>query len=219
MESWYYGTKLPYKISPLAWFDRVLTPPSEMDQSQYGRTRRALAEGAFDGENSCFVHDAQGPAGLLVFVGQDDREIALVAVRQDRRRQGLAMQLMERGLEGLRREAVRRVMASSVSSGNAAVVHLLEASGFVGRPQGSLRMRRSLTGPLPQVSVPEGFALRTLRPGEEGWWVRLKNACFPESEPWTLEHFRQEFCAAAYFEYERIFVAVHEERMVGTASA
>ena len=129
------------------------------------------------------------------------------------------MQLMERSLKRLRQEAVCRVMASSVSSANAATVRLLEAWGFVGKPQGSLRMRRSLAGPLPAVDVPKGFALRPLRPGEEEWWVGLKNACFPESEPWTLEHFRQEFCAAACFEYERIFVAVHEERMVGTASA
>lgn len=220
MEKWYCGTEFPGKISPLAWFEQVLTRPLEMYQAQYDRARRVLAEGGFSTESACFVHDVQGPAGLLVFSGaEEDRQIEIVAVRQDRRRQKLGMQLMQRGLASLRQQGVRRVMAAAVSSGNAAAVGLLEACGFVGTAQGSLRMRRSLMGPLPPVQVPEGFVLRALLQGEEAPWVQLKNACFPESAPWTLVHFQQEFVEAPFFDRQRIFVAMHEERMVGTVTA
>jgi mycothiol synthase len=205
--------------SPLAFFDQVLPGPREAYQSQYRRARSALEKGAFDPRTSLFAQQGSQAIGLAIAARSEEQQLEIIAVRQDQQRQGLGRALLQGVLEAARAQGARRLTAQAVSSANLAAVRLLESQGFAGRPQGSLRLRRSLAGPLPQVSAPEGYQLRPLRAKEEVAWVELKNACFPEDRPWTLEDFGKEFLEAPFCEYSRIFVASRGEELAGTASA
>jgi len=214
--------ELPGDTSTLTWFDRVLPRQREMYQSQYRRARSALQDGTFDRDATCFAADESGPAGLVVAAGSGaTRRIDLIGVREDRRRRGLGGILLGTAISVFRDQAASSVAAPGMSSQNQAAIQLLESFGFAGESQGGLRLRRSLALPLPPLAVPAGFTLRNLRSGEEEEWVRLKHACFREEggREGSVDDFRQEFMEAPFFDFGRIFVALQEDRMVGTASA
>lgn len=82
-------------------------------------------------------------------------------------------------------------------------------------------MWRSIRDPIPQAPVPAGYTLRTLRPGEEAEWVRMRNEAFrQDGKPdWDMAAFVKAFMSRAVFEYERVFVVVHDGRLVGTSTA
>ncbi len=92
---------------------------------------------------------------------------------------------------------------------------------IVPRPTSGIRMHRALGHPLPASAKPEGFTIRTLRPGEEKDWVRLKNVAFGEEggKPWTVDNFHDTFTRDACCDYNRIFVALKRDAIVATASA
>lgn len=85
----------------------------------------------------------------------------------------------------------------------------------------SIRMYRVLTAPLPKYTVPEGFTIRTLQPGEEEEWIRMKNEAFGEEggKPWTIDNFHNTFTREPCCDYKRILVALKSKYMVATASA
>ena len=84
-----------------------------------------------------------------------------------------------------------------------------------------IRMRRSLSEPLPEYTVPRGFTIRALQPGEEEEWVRMKNEAFGEEggKPWTIDNFHTTFTRELCCDYNRIFVGLKGDYMVATASA
>jgi mycothiol synthase len=205
--------------APLAFFARVVTQEREAYQAQYRRARIALEKSAFDPKLSAWATADGESVGLSLVVGGDEPQLAMVAVREDWRRRGVGRALIAAVCNALRERGAEVLVAPVVSSGNAAAVQLLAAAGFVGAPTGNVRMRRSLAEPLPAFSTPSGYALRTLAEGEEAAYARLKSACFPEERPWTEANFRQEFLMGPFPAYERIFVAVRDGALVGTASA
>ena len=88
---------------------------------------------------------------------------------------------------------------------------LAAALGFR-RSRVLLQMRRPLSGPLPEVVLPDGVHLRTFRPGEdEQAWTELNNRAFaghPDQGGWAVDevHLREQepwFNAAGFFLAER----------------
>ena len=196
----------------------VLPQITEMYLAQYNRASAALQQGAFIREASVWAVADDGPVGVALVFGGQTPEL-FVAVREAYRGCGVGAGLVEKVCGRLRRRGAQTLVASGISSANAAAVRLLQKAAFVGVPTGSLRMRRSQGAPLPVCDMAPGYVLRLLAAGEEAAYVRLKNICFPESRPWTEEDFYLEFPPMPFNTYERIFVAEHKGQLVGTASA
>jgi mycothiol synthase len=71
---------------------------------------------------------------------------------------------------------------------------------------------------LPLVSLPQGYFIRSFRPGEEGLWNHLLDAAF--DRPSGTTSFAEEMASDPIFEPERIkFLFTEEEELVATASA
>ena len=202
---------------PEAFFACVLPVEREIYQPQYGRAYAALQQGRFDREASVWAMEGREPIGVMLVVGEQPE--LLVAVREEWRGRGVAADLVEKSCAVLREKGVHALLAAGVSSANVAGVGLLQATGFIASATGSLRMRRSLDAPLPACDIAPGYVLRTLDAGEEAAYVRLKNACFPESRSWTDRDFALEFASDNFVANERIFVAECEGHLVGTACA
>ena len=51
--------------------------------------------------------------------------------------------------------------------------------------------------------------------------MRMKNACFRDegASDWTLENFKRQFIDPPFADYDRIFIALAGNRIVGTTSA
>ena len=89
----------------------------------------------------------------------------------------------------------------------------LAASLGFARTRVLLQMRRPLSTPLPEVTLPEGVTLRTFRPGQdEQTWTEINNRAFaghPDQGGWDVEEVRlreQEpwFDPAGFFLAERV---------------
>lgn len=204
--------------APHEFLAQVLPQSQEMYLAQYKRACTALQQRAFAHELSAWAVVGGKPAGLALVMGDKAPEL-FVAVREAWRGRGFGAELVEKVCVALRQRQGRALVASGVSSANGAAVRLLQTAGFVGVSTGSLRMRRPQDAPLPCCEIAPGYVLRALAAGEESAYVRLQHACFPEERPWTAEDFRQEFLTDSFNAYERIFVAEHAGRLVGTASA
>lgn len=213
---------LPAPWQPHTWLARVLPRPRETFIHHLRQVQKRITEGAFDPKVSFFAADERGPAGLILLSGeQEKRRLDLIGVRGDRRCRKLGGELLARAIRALRGHPVEALTASSVSSANIPAVRLLESAGFAGNPTGSIRMRRALDGPLPPYSEPRDIAIRAFEPGEEPAWVALKNACFAGSgeREWTVDDFHREFTQSPIFDPSRLFVALEDGQMVGTATA
>ena len=212
---------LPQGISPLAWLENVLPQSQETHQAQCEKAREALAENQFDPACTFFVDD-DGPAGLVVVRSEDNiGQLDLLAVHSRAQRRGLGADLLDKAVAACRAQQLHFLVASDVHCRNKAAMALFEKAGFSGQSQGGLRMRRPLDGQWPALSVPEGFDLRPLQPGEDLAWVQLKNACFLEDggEVWTVDHFQREFVDSPVFDLNRMFVATAGDKLAGTTSA
>ena len=81
-----------------------------------------------------------------------------------------------------------------------------------------LRMMREGFDALPEVTLPEGYTLRSFQPGDESAWCRIIGAAF-EGE-WTLEQFKEAMLQRPDYLPERIlFVCDAEGQAVATAAA
>jgi len=189
-------------------------------QERFSSFQVLLQDGSYDVDASLFAVVEDQPAGLLVTTTSvEGSQLELVAVRQDLRRHGLGRALLAEAVSALRSKGSHTLRAGTVSSRVPAAVGFLSALGFVAGGCGSLRMWRRLNGELPACQVPSGYEVRALRPGEEAAWVALKNDCFPESTPWTLEQFKKELSSAACFDFDRMLVATRDDRLAGMTIA
>ncbi len=210
---------LPRGCSAAAWLEGLLPHPPEALGSRLDRCRKALEEGSFDPEASLLAGRREEPAGLVVCTTEgSESRIEILAVGENHRRRGLGRALLKAAISSLRERGQAVVRAEPVSSREGPWRSLLESLGFEGRSLGSLRMHRTLSGDLPAYPVPPGFELRSLEPGEEEAWVRLRNACFP-ADPWPQERYREELADSPVYELDRILVATREGRLAGTTIA
>ena len=73
---------------------------------------------------------------------------------------------------------------------------------------------------LPGYVLPEGYALRTYRPGDEADWLRFCNGGGLGTESWTAQDFAREMLGKPGVTPERIFFAVDAQGRIGaTATA
>jgi mycothiol synthase len=187
-------------------------PPEE---KALARMRAALAL-AFSGGTPagvCAVGLEQGEAALVRFLG----------VVPARRRQGIGRALEAHAVETARRRGFGEIRTPAVDSRNRAGTAFLEGLGWTPRPEASLRMWRNLED-LPAVTLPEGYAIRTFREGDEAHLMRVKNAAFAGertgSRPWTPEDVRREYdMDSPGFRPERVFFAVCGDEPVGMTTA
>ena len=219
--------ELSGEVSPRQWLDRILSagspgpgsPEAELHE-RFSSCQALLQDGSYDVDASLFVVVTDQPAGLVVTTtSTEGSRLELVAVRRDLRRQGLGRALLAEAVSTLRSKGKQTLRTGTVSSRMPAAVGFLTALGFVAGGVGSLRMWRRLNGDLPRCQVPPGYKVRALRPGEEAAWVALKNDCFPESTPWTLEQFHKELSSAACFDFDRMLVGTCNDRLAGMTIA
>ncbi|MAF10243.1 hypothetical protein CMK11_07315 [Candidatus Poribacteria bacterium] len=116
----------------------------------------------------------------------------------------------QRGWESIRTR-------SMLNERNVAGVGFLDDRGWTALP-GGIRMSRGLHD-LPPIRVPDGFAIRTYRPGDAEGCIRILNAAFPHGPEWTGDEFEREYLAAPHFTPGSLFLAVRDGVLVGTATA
>jgi len=165
------------------------------------------------------------PVGLcLAILRQGDTTgwLEWIGVLPSYRRRRVAKALLERCVDSLRVAGAGELSVHSVGLGDLNAKSFLESQGFkVAYHQ--LLMVRNVATPLPDSPLPSSYRVRTLRPGEEEAWLRVRNESFRE-EPiarhaWSLEDFRREFAESPYSERGRIFVAEHSSEVVGVVAA
>ena len=80
-----------------------------------------------------------------------------------------------------------------------------------------LRMLRPDLEELPEIQIPEGYGVRTYRPGDEANWARIIDASFGGRR--SAEDARKEIINKPQFAPEGLFFATHQGKPVGTACA
>jgi len=79
--------------------------------------------------------------------------------------------------------------------------------------------RRDLLG-LPPVTLPDGYAIRHSRPGDEHAWCAVISAAFPEEPPATLQKWQNQIVAHRGYRPEHVFFITDPAgRPCATASA
>lgn len=80
-----------------------------------------------------------------------------------------------------------------------------------------LKMERTSDGELPRIPLPEGYSLRTYRPGDEHSLARIYE--YSDLGSATPESLRKNILSHPCFRPERILVLEHEGQVVGTSAA
>jgi mycothiol synthase len=83
---------------------------------------------------------------------------------------------------------------------------------------GQLRMRRTHYRGLPPLQLPDGYALRTYRDGDETHWARIINAV-GSLGTWDESRVRRELTGRPQFDPEGLFFVVSDATPVATACA
>lgn len=85
--------------------------------------------------------------------------------------------------------------------------------------QPQLSMKLDDLSSLPEVCLPEGYAIRHYIPGDEANWNRIIYASFDVPEEQRDGWFERRIAADPAFSPDRVLFVVHEEEAVGTATA
>lgn len=83
------------------------------------------------------------------------------------------------------------------------------------RPQ--LEMIRDHLNDLPAIHIPEGYAVRTYRPGDESAWCRIMEGQVGEN--WTIEKCRERLTQNERFQPENLFFITHNDRPIASTCA
>lgn len=83
-------------------------------------------------------------------------------------------------------------------------------------PDKQLRMYLRNMDSLPDICMPEGYALRTYVPGDEDAWARIMTTGIGE---WTADMCHEELTAKPQFIPEGLFFAVKDGETIGSACA
>ncbi len=153
--------------------------------------------------------DEDGPEQLAAYAHLDptdavDGASAEVVVDPGLRRHGIGS-LLAASLEQASPDGRLRLWAHGQLAGARA---LATSMGYV-RARELWQMRRSLYAPLPAADLPQGYALRAFRPGEDDEaWLAVNGAAFadhPEQGRWTLQDLRLRM-AEPWFDAEGFLV-------------
>ncbi|MBI4552412.1 MAG: GNAT family N-acetyltransferase [Candidatus Latescibacteria bacterium] len=84
-------------------------------------------------------------------------------------------------------------------------------------PERQLRMRRPHFDRLPGYTLPEGYTLRTYRPGDEAAWAAIMNTGIGSG--WTAELCAQKLTSLPQFRPDGLFFVTYDGQPVGSACA
>ncbi|HEU5317029.1 MAG TPA: GNAT family N-acetyltransferase [Chloroflexota bacterium] len=85
-----------------------------------------------------------------------------------------------------------------------------------------LRMLRPHLDDLPALAIPDGYGLRTFRPGDERAWASIMEASSGIGREWTVEKVRERMIEREQFEPEGLFFVTcddQSDRPVASATA
>ena len=173
----------PFRWTDLDEFTDLFNQVNGISQSEkaYDRElmRQFLSQPSCKPEENCFLAKRSSSLAGYVLIAPElsiGRAVASGGVLESHRNQGIGRRLMEIALQRAKALTARVVHIQTSADGEAAH-HILRTSAF-GPVKRYWRMRWE-RGPIPPVELPDGFSLRSLRPGrdEEGL-THLQNACF-----------------------------------------
>ncbi|MBT3603196.1 MAG: GNAT family N-acetyltransferase [Candidatus Latescibacteria bacterium] len=84
-------------------------------------------------------------------------------------------------------------------------------------PHPQLEMIRDHLDALPDIHIPEGYAVRTYQPGDEPAWCRIMEGHVGEN--WTVEKCRDRLTQNERFKPENLFFIIHQGRPVASTCA
>ena len=84
-------------------------------------------------------------------------------------------------------------------------------------PSPQLEMQRDTLQDLPEITVPEGYGLRTYRSGDEAGWCAIMEGNV--GRDWTPELCREKLVNDPRFHPESLYFATVDSRLVGSACA
>jgi mycothiol synthase len=84
-------------------------------------------------------------------------------------------------------------------------------------PRPQLEMIRDHLDDLPDIYIPDGYAVRTYRPGDEPAWCRIMEGHVGEN--WTIEKCRDRLTQNERFKPENLFFITHEDRPIASTCA
>ncbi len=194
--------------------------PPRVDGQQI---RRAAERGDICLEDSALAIVEDTVVGTVA-IGFNSGEVARfrwLAVVPEYRRRGIATALLNHVLErAAARECQAIATASHVDSRYAPAINFLEANGmqWVDPDRCSITMKMDITRWRRQEpTLPEGYALRTWRDGDEEPWAQIRAAVFggtPRPEFW-----RATFGSRPDFDPNGWFICMHRDEPVGIAAA
>ena len=103
------------------------------------------------------------------------------------------------------------------------MLHQLIAGLFKKRPSSSKKLRPQLEmvrpnlENLPEISIPEGYDLRTYLPGDEAAWCRIMEGNVGRN--WTDEKWKEQIVQDARFDPGNLFFTTHEGEPVASGCA
>lgn len=84
-------------------------------------------------------------------------------------------------------------------------------------PRPQLEMIRDHLNDLPDINIPDGYAVRTYHPGDEPAWCRIMEGHVGEN--WTIDKCRDRLTQNERFKPENLFFITHEGRPVASTCA
>ncbi len=133
------------------------------------------------------------------------------------RRKGIGTSLLGRCVQEARIAARSRVVVSGIDSRNMEGRRFLESRGFT-ILNDYVRMEW-VPQTLPDVSLPNGYEVRTFREGDEQAWAECINRAYStqrDKTNWTSQSVREKFVNTPSFMPDGTFFVLREGRMVGT---
>lgn len=147
---------------------------------------------------------------------EDATRIPVFCVHGRHRKKGIGTRLLGRIEEVAKRNGSRRLMMTGVDLRNADAAGFLENAGFRLERDG-VRMEWK-PRPLPEVEIPDGYELRSYRPGDEAQWADLINEAYdttPNRTDYTAEKVLEKWVNTPYFMADGAYLVTHGNRIVG----
>lgn len=190
-----------------------------------GEFQKVKEDEGFDTKNFILAFLNNELAGLcltLTSKGFGKANLKWLCVHPKHRGIGLGKALIVQCFEHLKNMGAKDLQAGPFDVRDSKTHGFMLRMGFTAVSH-ELLMRINLKRALEIQGLPEGYSLRSLRPGDEEGWLKVRNRAFRDeaisNHPWSIDQFRREFVESAYSEEGRIFIAEHYGEVVGTASA
>ena len=183
--------------------DSDLLPPLEERVDPGSEWYSAMQDGKLVGVSSISLAD-------------DVARVGEICVGEGIRRRGIGGALLERMVERGRALGKRRIVITGVDLRRGGCRAFAEKMGFRLERDG-VRMEWN-PRPVPELSLPDGYGLRTYREGDEVAWSELINRAYsttPNPTDYTPEKVREKWIETPCFMPDGSFFVTRDGRLVG----